>query len=130
MKNALLTFCFLFVLVMNAVAQNGPANPAVEKTSNSVTRLMVQSIGLNESEYIVVKSLNQERLMKAAEVAKMYGNDAEMRDARLKEIEDTFESELFKVLNSRQVEAYSEFKAKPEGNFLSMVQEVTKASKN
>ncbi|RNI26254.1 hypothetical protein [Rufibacter latericius] len=130
MKNSLLTLGFLFVLVMNAVAQNGPSNPAVEKTSNSVTRLMVQSIGLNESEYITVKALNQERLVKAAEVAKMYGSDAEMRDARLKEIESNFESELFKVLNSRQVEAYSDFKNKPEGNFLSMVQEVAKAGKN
>ncbi|KAA3436071.1 hypothetical protein [Rufibacter hautae] len=130
MKNALLTFCFLFVLVMNAVAQTGPANPAVEKTCNSVTRLMVQSIGLNESEYLQVKTLNQQRLVKAAEVAKMYSNDAEMRDTRLKEIETTFETELFKLLNSRQVEAYSEFKAKPEGNFLSMVKEVSKAGKN
>ncbi|GGK61689.1 hypothetical protein GCM10011405_07180 [Rufibacter glacialis] len=91
---------------------------------------MMQSIGLNESEYIRVKALNQERLTKAAEVAKMYGSDAEMRDARLSEIESGFEAELFKILNSRQVEAYSEFKTKPEGNFLSMVQQVTKTGKN
>ncbi|WP_181304712.1 hypothetical protein [Rufibacter sp. XAAS-G3-1] len=129
MKNFTLTLCFVFALVMNVVAQNGPANPALEKTTHSVTRLMMQSIGLNESEYIQVKALNHARLTKAAEVAKMYSNDAAARDARLQEIDTNFENDLFKVLNSRQVEAYAEFKTKPEGNFLSMVQEVTKTSK-
>ncbi|WP_157593129.1 hypothetical protein [Rufibacter tibetensis] len=90
---------------------------------------MVQAIGLNESEYIIIKGLNQNRLSKAAEVTKMYGNDAEMRNIRLKEIESDFEAELFKVLNSRQVEAYYAFKAQPEGNFLAIVQEVAKAGK-
>jgi hypothetical protein len=129
MKNFTLTLCFVFALVMNVVAQNGPASPALEKTTTSVTRSMMQSIGLNESEYIQIKALNLNRLTKAAEVAKTYSNDAAARDARLQEIDTNFENDLFKVLNSRQVEAYSEFKNKPEGNFLSMVQEVTKTSK-
>ncbi|AKQ44429.1 hypothetical protein TH63_00305 [Rufibacter radiotolerans] len=86
-------------------------------------------MGLNESEYIQIKALNQDRLAKAAEVAKMYSNDTEMRDARLKEIEGNFESDLFKILNARQVDAYAAFKARPEGNFLSMVNQVSKSSK-
>jgi hypothetical protein len=130
MKNFTLTFCFVFALVANVFAQDTPSTDAVEKTSSAVTRLMVASMGLNEGEYIQLKALNKERLAKAAEIAKMYGSDPEVRDARLKEIDGTFEGELFKILNSRQVEAYTAFKAKPEGNFLSMVQEVTKSSKN
>ncbi|GAB2528987.1 hypothetical protein GCM10027189_04650 [Rufibacter soli] len=90
---------------------------------------MVQSMGLNESEYIQIKALNQDRLAKAAEVAKMYSNDTEMRDARLKAIEGEFESDLFKILNARQVDAYAAFKARPEGNFLSMVNQVSKSTK-
>ncbi|MFB9865421.1 hypothetical protein EFA69_02140 [Rufibacter immobilis] len=130
MKNFTLTLCLLFALAVNAMAQDTPAlNKALEKTCNSVTRLMVQSMGLNENEYIQLRALNQKRLAKAAEVAKMYSNDAEMLDARLKEIESSFEGDLYKILNTRQATAYAEFKAKPEGNFLSMVQEVTKGSK-
>ncbi|WP_207433118.1 hypothetical protein [Sabulibacter ruber] len=130
MKNFALTICFVCALVMQTLAQGGSVDPAVEKASNTVSRLMMRSMGLNESEYLVVRTLNQTRLAKAAEAAKMYSGDTEMRNALLKEIESNFENELFKVLNSRQVEAYSEFKAKPEGNFLSLVQEMTKSAKN
>ncbi len=121
--------CFALALGMQAFAQDGTVNQAVEKTSSAVTRLMMQSIGLNENEYLRVRTLNHARLAKAAEVTKMYGGNAEMLEARLKEIEGNFENELFKILNSRQVEAYAEFKVKPEGNFLSLVQEVAKAAK-
>ncbi|WP_460891468.1 hypothetical protein [Rufibacter soli] len=130
MKNFSLVLFFFFALVVSAVAQDTPATTeAVDKASTSVSRLMVQSMGLNESEYIQIKALNQDRLAKAAEVAKMYSNDTEMRDARLKAIEGEFESDLFKILNARQVDAYAAFKARPEGNFLSMVNQVSKSTK-
>lgn len=129
MKNFSLVLFFFFALVVSAVAQDVPSTEAVDKASTSVSRLMVQSMGLNESEYIQIKALNQDRLAKAAEVTKMYSNDSEMRDARLKEIEGNFESDLFKILNARQVDAYAAFKARPEGNFLSMVNQVSQSNK-
>ncbi|MBA9078607.1 MULTISPECIES: hypothetical protein [Rufibacter] len=129
MKNFTLTLYFLFALVVSAVAQNTPSNPALEKASSDITRLMVESMSLNENEYIKLKNLNSERLVKAAEAEKMYSDDAEMREVRLREIEDDFEEKLFKMLNSRQVTAYAEFKTKPEANFLSLVQSASAAPK-
>ncbi len=90
---------------------------------------MVDAMGLNENEYLQVRTLNMERLSKAAEATKMYANDDENREARLREIEEEFETKLFRILSTRQLEAYAEFKAKPEGNFLTLVQEVTPKNK-
>ncbi|MFB9864612.1 hypothetical protein EFA69_05285 [Rufibacter immobilis] len=125
MKNFTLSLCLFAAVAFNASAQNAPKNDAVEKTSTSISRLMLSSMGMNENEYIQVRALNIERLSKAAEVAKTYENDAEMKEARLREIDEEFENKLFRILTSRQVEAYAEFKTRPEANFLSLVQEVT-----
>ncbi|WP_192820206.1 hypothetical protein [Rufibacter sp. LB8] len=129
MKNFTLTVFFLVALTVSAVAQNAPSNPALDKASSTITRLMVESMGLNENEYIKLKNLNQERLAKTTEADKMYADDAEMRDVRLREIEDDFETKLFKMLNGRQVEAYSSFKSKPEANFLSLAKEASASPK-
>ncbi|WP_205499887.1 hypothetical protein [Rufibacter psychrotolerans] len=127
MKKLFLSFCLVAAFACGAAAQTAPKNEAVEKTSASVSRLMVEAMGLNENEYLMIRNLNLERLSKAAEVAR--NEDAESREARLREIDEEFENKLFRILSSRQVEAYAEFKAKPEGNFLTLVQEVTPNAK-
>ncbi|GAB2532221.1 hypothetical protein GCM10027189_11600 [Rufibacter soli] len=90
---------------------------------------MAQNMGLNENEYIQVRTLNTERLAKAAEVARMFQNDTENMNAKLHEIDEEFENKLFKILSSRQVDAYAAFKTKPEASFLSLVQEVSPSRK-
>lgn len=121
-KNFTLTVLLAVAVVMGASAQN-PSNPALDKATIRLTRAMVETMQLNEGEYIKLKKLNQMRLAQASEAEKMYVDDAEMRDARLKEIDEEFEQQLFTMLNSRQVEAYADFKQKPEGNFLAVLQE-------
>ncbi|MGV3539148.1 MAG: hypothetical protein ACO1OQ_05015 [Rufibacter sp.] len=126
MKNFTLTLYFLFALAVSTVAQS---NPVLEKASSDITRRMVESMAMNENEYIKLKALNLERLTKATEADKMYSDDAEMREVRLREIEDEFENKLFVMLNARQVAAYADFKTTPEANYLSLVQEIASARK-
>ncbi|GGK86869.1 hypothetical protein ACD591_18370 [Rufibacter glacialis] len=129
MKNFTLSVSLFFALAFTASAQVAPANPSVEKATISISRLMVQEMGLNEVEYIQVRNLNQERLLKAAEATRQFQNDAPTLEASLEEIDRDFENKLFKILNNRQVEAYAEFKTKPEANFLSLVQQVSPRNK-
>ncbi|WP_460892134.1 hypothetical protein [Rufibacter soli] len=128
MKNFTLSLCLFVACAFTASAQ-APADGAVEKTSLSISRLMAQNMGLNENEYIQVRTLNTERLAKAAEVARMFQNDTENMNAKLHEIDEEFENKLFKILSSRQVDAYAAFKTKPEASFLSLVQEVSPSRK-
>ncbi|WP_210465903.1 MULTISPECIES: hypothetical protein [Rufibacter] len=129
MKNFTLSLCFVFALAFSASAQVAPQNESVEKTAASISRLMVQSMGMNEVEYIQIRNLNQERLAKAAEASRKYASDGSSLEASLREIEEEFENKLFTILNSRQLEAYAAFKAKPEANFLSLVEQVSPKAK-
>ncbi|QHL89200.1 hypothetical protein GU926_17895 [Nibribacter ruber] len=129
MKNFTLSVFFFFALVVSAAAQKSPSNPALDQASSNLTRSMMQTMGLNEDEYIKLKTLNQERLAKATEADKLYADDTEQRDVRLREIEDEFEVKLFNMLNTRQITAYAEFKQKPEANFLAIVQELKSSPK-
>ncbi|ALI99954.1 hypothetical protein DC20_14455 [Rufibacter tibetensis] len=112
-------------LAFTSTAQVAPKNEAVDKATVSISRMMVEEMGLNEAEYIQVRNLNQERLAKAAEATRQFSGDAPQLEASLRDIEEDFENKLFKILTNRQLEAYAEFKTKPEANFLSLVQQVT-----
>jgi hypothetical protein len=129
MKNFTLTVFFFLSLVFSAAAQQTPSTPALDQASSNLTRIMMQNMGLNEDEYIKLKALNQERLSKATEADKLYADDQEQRDVRLREIEDEFEVKLFNMLNTRQVTAYAEFKQKPEANYLAIVQQLKASPK-
>lgn len=124
MKKFTFSLCLFLACTLGAFAQDTPTNEAVDKTTASISRLMAQNIGLNENEYIQVRTLNHERLSRAAEASKNLKGDPENLAAHLRDIDEDFEIKLFKILSNRQVEAYAEFKLKPEANFLSLVQEV------
>ncbi|RNI21814.1 hypothetical protein [Rufibacter latericius] len=129
MKTILFSTCLFLALAFSASAQEAPKNDAVEKTSVSISRRMVQEMGLNEVDFIQVRNLNQERLQKAAQASRTYDNDPSSLETALREIDEEFETKLFRILSNRQLEAYAEFKLKPEGNFLSLVQQVSPKSK-
>ncbi|MFC6998773.1 hypothetical protein [Rufibacter roseus] len=124
MKNFTLTLYFLLALAVSAVAQNTPQNPAMEKATTDLTRLMAESMALNEVDYIKLKAINTERLTLTTEVEKLYADDEVMLNSRLQEIEEEYEEKVFKILNSRQVAAYAEFKQRPEANFTTLTQKI------
>ena len=91
-------------------AQTAPAPQDLESRVASVTRDMSVKLGLNESDYIKVKNLNRERLVKADEIANTYKNDASMRNSKLAELQTTYDNQLSSILNSKQKEAYASYK--------------------
>ena len=89
-------------------AQTAPQD--LEGRVAAVTRDMSVKLGLNESDYIKVKNLNRERLVKADEISNTYKNDVSMRDSKLAELQTTYDNQLSSILNLKQKEAYALYK--------------------
>ncbi|MBC3540093.1 hypothetical protein ACFSC6_16980 [Rufibacter sediminis] len=129
MKIFTVSICLVLAFSLKGLGQVAPKNEAVENTSASISRMMVTELGLNEAEFLQIRNLNQERLTKAAEITRKLKDDAPALNASLRDIEEDFETKLFRILTTRQLEAYAEFKMKPEANFLTLVQQVSPDSK-
>jgi hypothetical protein len=111
MKNITLSLAIALSVSFVATAQNH-TNLSTSPNENSTiqTREMAQKIGLNEREYITLRKLNQERMTQSAEVENMYSNDPEMREMKLREINEHFDARLQAVLNPKQQLAYAGYK--------------------
>lgn len=123
MKNLIFTFALIVALTSNSVyAQSG--NNLDSRVANT-TREMSAQLGLNESEYIKLKALNRERFSKAAQISSMYSNDIAMRDMKMTELQDSYETELRSFLNNKQLESYASFK-ESNASFTAFSEEETK----
>jgi hypothetical protein len=115
MKNLTLTLAFALFMGFAASAQNQPKLSAAQDAQVSEqTREMAQKIGLNEREYITLRKLNTERFVQTSQVENMYSNDTQMRDMKIKEIDEHFDSQLQAVLNPKQMESYATYKKASE----------------
>ncbi len=68
---------------------------------------MAAEIQLNEAEFIVLKSLNREMMLKSEEIKSTYANDAATKEKKMKEIIAGFNSKLTPVLRPYQLQAFS-----------------------
>lgn len=112
MKNILLTLGTVILLSITSFAQD--LTPSAEKRVNLLTRVMATELGLNESEYIKLKALNRERIIKSDEIAEMYSNDATMQSKKLNELETSFDKKFRAMLNADQLAAYMAYKHGPD----------------
>ena len=83
----------------------------LESRVASVTRDMSVKLGLNESDYIKLKNLNREMLVKSDEINNTYKNDAAMLNSKLTELQTTYDNQLSSFLNTKQMEAYASYKS-------------------
>lgn len=108
MKNLIFTFALVLALTSgSAFAQSG--NNLDSRVANA-TREMSAQLGLNESEYIKLKALNRDRFSRAAQINSMYSNDVAMREMKLNELQNSYETELRAFLNPKQLESYASYK--------------------
>jgi hypothetical protein len=115
MKKFTLSLAFALLFGFAANAQNQPKlTPAQDAQVAEQTRELAQKIGLNEREYITLRQLNQERFVQTNEVERMYSNDHEMRELKLREIDEHFDARLQAVMNPKQQEAYAAYKEASE----------------
>ena len=117
MKKLLFTAACLLTLSGAAVAQSGSAD--LDNRVASVTRDMSVKLGLNESDYIRLKNINRENMVKADEIANNFKNDATMRNQKLQELQSSYDAQLRTFLNNKQMEAYASYKTS-SGNFTAL----------
>ena len=114
MKKPLLCIVCLFIFLDVACAQQtSSTSSSAEKRINLLSRVMASELGLNESEYLRLQSLNRERVIKADEIAELYGNDQEMLTKKLKELEISFDKKFTAMLSPSQLATYSKSNHRP-----------------
>ena|SRR5687768_5273898 len=126
MKKSLLSLLFLCLVSFAAKAQN--VSDSAEKRIALITRVMTAELGLNESEYIRLKALNRERIVKGDEIAEFYSNDPDMKVKKLQELENNFDKKFKSMLNPSQLAVYSAYKHDPESDLA--LKEKTKTATN
>jgi hypothetical protein len=97
------TSAFLCLALITAKAQTAELTPEqIRAQATAQTRELSQKIGLNELEYIKVKSYTLQKLIAIQEVNQMYSNDVEMRNKKLAAIEEEFIKNLVAILTPKQ----------------------------
>jgi hypothetical protein len=112
MKKVLLAISFFFFTVLVSFGQD--LSPSAEKRVNLITRVMTAELGLNESEYLKLKALNRERVVKADEIAELYSHDQALQARKLQELENSFDKKFKAMLSPSQLAAYSAYSQSPD----------------
>ncbi|QMU28923.1 hypothetical protein [Adhaeribacter radiodurans] len=123
MTKAVLSFVVVLLFSTFGQAQNIPSS--AEKRITLLTRVMATELQLNEAEYIKLRALNRERILKSDEIAAMYNNDPTLVAAKLKEVEVNFDKKFTALLNSVQLTAYKSYKETTDSNLTALQEEKT-----
>ena len=83
------------------------------KTYQSAYPGNATELGLNESEYLRLKALNRERVIKADELAELYSDNQEVLNKKIYELEVSFDKKFTAILSPSQLAAYSQYKHRP-----------------
>jgi len=111
MKKLLHALFCSFLLIGSAYAQE--VSSSTEKRVSLLTRVMATELGLNESEFLRLKAMNRERIVKADEIAEFYNDNQEMLAKKINELELSFDKKFTAMLNPSQLAAYSQYKHRP-----------------
>lgn len=110
MKKVMLTAAMMLALSTTTLFAQTASNDLDSRVA-AVTRDMSVKLGLNESDYIRLKNINREKLVKADEITNMYKNDMGMRNAKLSELQNNYDTQLRSFLNTKQLDAYASYKS-------------------
>ncbi len=105
---------FIIVAFFSCVAQAQDVPSSADKRINLLTRVMATELQLNEAEFIKLRSLNRERILKSDEIAVLYGSDPALMATKLKEVDDSFDKQFTAILNPVQLAAYTNYKQTTE----------------
>jgi len=99
------TTALLFITLLSVQAADDSL-AALKAKATEETRVIVQKIGLNEIEYIKIKSFVYNKLVAIKEANEMYANNPEMRTKKLQAIEEEFDKNLLATLSPKQHQNY------------------------
>jgi hypothetical protein len=112
MKKVLLSISFLFFTASLSFGQD--LSSSAEKRVNLITRVMTAELGLNESEYLKLKALNRERVVKSDEIAELYSHDPDLQAKKLQELDTSFDKKFKAMLSPSQLAAYAAYRQSPD----------------
>ncbi len=118
MKKAIFTLLLVAALGSWAKAQTIPSS--ADKRITLLTRVMATELQLNEAEYIKLRALNRERILKSDEVASMYSTDPAILSAKINEVEADFDKQFVTLLNPVQLAAYNTYKQNPDSDLTAL----------
>ena len=112
----------VLVAFFSCVSQAQDIPSSADKRINLLTRVMATELQLNEAEFIKLRSLNRERILKSDEIAVLYAADAAVMATKLKTVEDNFDKQFTAILNPVQLAAYTNYKQVTEDTKLTAAQ--------
>ncbi|MBC3539794.1 hypothetical protein ACFSC6_21095 [Rufibacter sediminis] len=118
MKKLILSALFIGAVYTAQAQTNLTGTAAASRTvlsmsAQEMSRQMYNELELNEGQYIKLKALNQARFDKFSEIEKMYASDAQMREAKIKEVNEQLDQEFAQILTPKQFTSYLEMDGRP-----------------
>lgn len=126
MKKFILVAVAAFLFGAPAFAQTSifDIDPEVEAKCTQITRAMALELRLNEPEYIKLKGLNRERIVKTDELLETYSESAPELKEKMREVELAYEHRILSFLTPNQLHAYDNYKqAATHVNFVAATRE-------
>ncbi len=121
-KNLLLAL--VAILCCTASFAQHIGTPALSREAEAkctdLTRIMANSLRLNEPEYIKLKALNRELILKTDEIKASATYDAATRSAKLKEIAVAYDKAVTAILTPNQLQAYEAYKEHQNATYMAV----------
>lgn len=112
MKKILLSLALVICTTLIGFGQD--LNTSTEKRVNLITRVMASQLGLNESEYLRLKAMNRERVVKSDEIAELYAQNPALQAQKMQELEESFDKKFRAMLSPSQAAAYAAYRLSPD----------------
>lgn len=104
MKKSILFLAFVMFSSTLSFASAGLDNRSLEQT-----RKLSQNLQLNESAFIKVKQLNDQKFQELDKATAQYANDAALKQVKISEIENKFNMQIESVLTASQKVAFQNY---------------------
>ena len=104
MKKSILILAFAMFSSTLSFASAGLDNRSIEQT-----RKLSQNLQLNESAFIKIKQLNDQKFQELDKATAMHANDAALKQAMISEIENKYNLQIEAVLTTTQKVAFQNF---------------------
>lgn len=111
MKKSILFLAFVMFSSTLSFASAGLDNRSIEQT-----RKLSQNLQLNESAFIKIKQLNDQKFQEVDKALAMYANDAALKQVKISEIENNYNMQIEAVLNPTQKVAFQNFISQNNSN--------------
>ena len=85
------------------------ASAGLDNRSIEQTRKLSQNLHLNESTFIKVKQLNDQKFQELDKATAMYANDAALKQLKISEIENKYNLQIEAMLNATQKVAFQNY---------------------